>query len=324
MKTRRSLVRATVAACAVGGLSFPLAQAQETFPSRPIHIVVPYPAGGVGDQLVRAIQKPMQEILKQTVVVENRIGAGGTIGTTHVARAAPDGYTLVLGNSGPISVGPQVRKTPYDPAKDLIPVSLIANAPLILAVSADNPAKTVPEFIQQAKVNSWNYGSTGPASLSHLTGEYFNSAAGLKLTHVPYNGGAQMVTAFGGGDLQAAFVTGPDSAAMLQSGKIRYLAVAAPRKVAIAPELPVIAETLPGFVSAVWYGILAPTGVPEPILKTLNSAIAQAVAHPDTQKAFAGRYIELLSGSREDLGALIREETQRWGAEIKRMGLKLD
>ena len=324
MNHRRSLIRATAAAVAASGLSLPIVQAQESFPSRPIHIVVPYPAGGVGDQLVRAIQKPMQEILKQTVVVENRIGAGGTIGTTHVARSAPDGHTLVLGNSGPISVGPQVRKTPYDPIKDLVPVSQIANAPLILAVSANNTATSLPQFIEQAKTQSWNYGSTGPASLSHLTGEYFNTAAGLKLTHVPYNGGAQMVTAFGGGDLQVAFVTGPDSSAMLQSGKIRYLAVAAPKQTPIAPGLPAIAETLPGFVSAVWYGILAPAGVPDNVIKTLNNALVQAVAHPDTQKAFAGRYIELLSGTPEQLGALIRDETKHWGTEIQRMGLKLD
>lgn len=322
-------IRNAILVCAAAGLfGFAMAstvRAEDSFPSKPIKIVVPYPAGGVGDQLARAVQKPMQDFLKQPVIVENLIGAGGVIGSSFVARAPRDGYTLLLGNTGPIAISPQVSKIAYDPLKDFVPISLIAQAPLILAVPAANTAKSVKEFLDQARASgtAWNYGSTGIASLSHLTGEFFNSAAGTRITHVPYNGGAQMVTAFIGGDVQVAFVTGPDSAAMLQSGKIRYLAVASAQKTDIAPDLPTVAEALPGFTSDVWYGILAPAGIPEIAARRLHDAVAHAIAQLEAQKAFSGRYIEVKSSTSAELSERIRSETERWGRVIKAANINL-
>lgn len=298
--------------------------AQEAYPSKPIRIVVPYAAGGSTDQLARAIQVPMQEFLKQPVLVDNKAGAGGTIGTDQVAKAAPDGYTIVFGNSGPNAIVPLMRKIPYDPLKDLRPISTVAITPMILAVPADSPAKTLKEFMTLAKQRDWNFGSVGNGSLSHLTGEHFNAMAGLKLTHIPYNGGAPMMTAFGGGQLQAAFVTGLDGATMLQAKKVKYLAVAAPQRTNIVPGVPAIAEEVPGFRSVAWFGVLAPAGVPDAIAAKLHSAVEYAVSRPEVQKMFADRNIEARASSPEEMARLMRDETAQWGEVVKRSSIKME
>lgn len=319
---RRNALR-TVAATVLSTLAFGAA-AQDAYPSRPIRIVVPYPAGGSADQLARAIQKPMQDFLKQPVIVENKAGAGGTIGTDQVVKSAPDGYTIVFGNSGPNAVVPLMRKIPYDPLKDLRPISTVAITPMILAVSADTPAKTLKEFVALAKQQDWNFGSVGNGSLSHLTGEHFNAMAGLKLTHIPYAGGPPMMTAFGGGQLQAAFVTGLDGAGMLQAGKVKYLAVATPQRTNVVPGLPAIAEEVPGFRSVAWFGVLAPAGVPDAIAAKLNAAVEYAVTRPDVQKLFADRNIETRASKPEEMAKLIRDEMAQWGEVVKRSNIRMD
>ena len=221
MKTR-------IAALLAAAIVAPHAFAQgDGYPNKPIRMIVPYAAGGSTDQLARAIQQSMSETLGQTVIVENKPGAGGTIGTDYVAKAAPDGYTLVFGNTGPNAVVSLMRKVPYDELKDLRPISTVAITPMILAVPADSPAKTLKDFLAYAKKNgnALNVGSVGNGSLSHLTAEYFNEAAGLRMQHIPYNGGAPMMTAFAGGQLQAAFVTGLDGATLVK--EIRKLETSA-------------------------------------------------------------------------------------------------
>ncbi|RYG07851.1 MAG: tripartite tricarboxylate transporter substrate binding protein [Burkholderiales bacterium] len=320
---RRHVLHALAAAALFSTLALG-ALAQEAYPSKPIRMVVPYAAGGSTDQLARAIQVPMQEFLKQPVLVDNKAGAGGTIGTDQVAKAAPDGYTIVFGNSGPNAIVPLMRKIPYDPLKDLRPISTVAITPMILAVPADSPAKTLKEFMALAKQQDWNFGSVGNGSLSHLTGEHFNAMAGLKLTHVPYNGGAPMMTAFGGGQLQAAFVTGLDGATMLQAGKVKYLAVAAPQRTKTVPGLPAIAEEVPGFRSVAWFGILAPAGVPDAIAAKLHSAVEYAVSRPEVQKVFADRNIEARASRPDEMAKLIRDEMAQWGEVVKRSNIKMD
>lgn len=321
----RTAFTAIAATLALAGYPAVQAQPNDIYPSKPIRIVVPYPAGGVADQVARAVQKPMQDFLKQPVVIENIGGAGGVIGTAAVARAPHDGYTLLVGATGPISISAQVSKVPYDVAKDFVPVSLMAHAPLFLAVPAASPAKSVKELIAAAKAagTSWNYGSVGPESLSHLTGELLNATADLRLTHIPYNGGAQMVTAFVAGDLHVAFVTGPESASLVQSGKIRYLAITTAQRSDLAPGLPTVAETVPGFSSDVWYGIVAPAGTPENVTRRLQEAVAFAVAQPETQRPFAGRYIEIKSSTPAELTEKIRAETTRWARVIKTANIDL-
>ncbi|MBC7707584.1 MAG: tripartite tricarboxylate transporter substrate binding protein [Rhodoferax sp.] len=322
---RQTLVQAVVAACWLVGASSAI-WAQDAYPNRAISIIVPYAAGGTTDLLARAIQRPMQEFLKQPVIIENKAGAGGTIGTDQVVKSAPDGYTLVFGNSGPNAIASLMRKIPYDPIKDLRPIATVALTPMILAVPADSPAKTLKEFLVLAKQNSdkWNYGSVGNGSLSHLTGEYFNALTGLKLLHVPYQGGAPMMTAFGGGQLQAAFVTGLDGAGMFQAGRVRYLAVATPQRTSVVPGLPALAEEIPGFRSVAWFGVLAPAGVSDTVINRLNQAVEFAVTRPDVQKMFADRNIEPRAGKPDDLARLIQGEMSQWGDVIKRANIKAD
>ncbi|KQX95839.1 Bug family tripartite tricarboxylate transporter substrate binding protein [Variovorax sp. Root473] len=293
------------------------------FPSRPIRMVVPYPAGGSTDQVARAIQQPLSELLGQPIVIDNKPGAGGTIGVDTVAKAQPDGHTLVFGNTGPNAVVSLLRKVPYDPIKDLKPVSTVAFTPMILAVPVDSPARTLKEFLAYAKAKggALNYGSVGNGSLSHLTGEHFNHMSGLKLLHVPYAGGAPMLAAFAGGQLDAAFVTGLDGAAMLASGKVRYLAVATPAPTDVVPGLSAIAQEVPGFESTAWFGVLAPHGIPADVLARVHAAVVAAVARPEVRKQFAERRVEARSCSSEEMARVIAAEQAHWGAVIRRAGI---
>lgn len=313
-------------ACAAALMSLPAAPVwAQVYPSRPIRVVVPYPAGGSTDQLARAIQLPMQELLGQPVVIDNRSGAGGTIGTDAVVKAAPDGHTLVFGNTGPNAVVSLLRKIPYDPVQDLAPISTVALTPMILAVPVDSPARTLKEFLVYAKREGdrLNYGSVGNGSLSHLTGEHFNDQAGLKLKHIPYSGGAPLLAAFAGGQLQAAFVTGLDGASMLASGKVRYLAVATPQPTDVVPGLPAIAEEVPGFAATAWFGLLAPKAVPADILAKVNAAVVAAVARPEVRKIFIDRRIEPRSSTPQEMEQRIAGEMKHWGEVIRKAGITL-
>ncbi|MDM0066847.1 tripartite tricarboxylate transporter substrate binding protein [Variovorax sp. J31P207] len=323
--SRRSILTAGAAVGYLLWAASPSA-AQDSYPSKPIRIVVPYAAGGSTDQLARAIQQPMQEFLKQPVVIDNKVGAGGAIGTESVVKSAPDGYTLVFGNSGPNSILPLLRKTPYDPLKDLRPISTVAITPMILAVSAGSSAKNLKEFMALAKKSGtdWNFGSVGNGSLSHLTGEYFNALSGLKLQHVPYNGGAPMMTAFAGGQLQAAFVTGLDGAAMVAAGRVKYLAVGTPKRTDVVPGLPAIAEEVPGFRSVAWFGVLAPSGVPDAVAAKLHEAVVFATSRPEVRKMFSDRMIEARSSTPQELDRMIRDEMAQWGEVAKRSNIRLD
>lgn len=322
MRTRPSHLRAMLSFALF--LLAPLASAKE-YPEKPIRLIVPYAAGGSTDQLARIIQKPMSEYLGQPVVVENKPGAGGAIGVDLVAKAAPDGYTLVFGNTGPNAVIQLMRKVPYDPLRDLRPISTVAITPMILAVPADSPAHSMKEFLAYARKQgaSMNIGSVGNGSLSHLTSEYFNEMAGLKMQHVPYNGGAPLMTAFVSGQVQAAFVTGLDGAVMVGSGRVRYLAVATPSRTDVVPGLPAMIDDVPGFKSQAWFGVFAPKGIPPDVEKKLRDAIAKAVAQPDVRKIFIERKVEPRSGSSEDLEKLIRDEVGQWNPVITKFDIHL-
>ena len=327
--TRRAGIAAALAAmtalASLASLAF-TAAAQDAYPNKPIRIVVPYPAGGTTDQLARAIQQPLQELLGQTIVIENKAGAGGTLGTDSVAKAAPDGYTLVFGNSGPSATASLMRKLPYDALKDFRPLSTVVSVPLILAVAAESPHRSVKDFVAWAKTQgtTLNYGSTGIGGSSHLTSEFFNELAGTKFQHIPYAGGAPLVTAFAGGQVHMAFVTGLDGSAMVQAGRIRYLAVASPQRTEVLPGLPAIAEDVPGFSSVVWFGLLAPKAVPDDIAAKLNAAIVKAVARPEVRKLFIDRNVEPRSSTPEQMELVIRAELDKWGPVVKKASIKVE
>ena len=316
---RRLLLAAALAAA----LPF-AAGAQDAWPSKPIRIVVPYPAGGTTDQLARAIQPSLSETLGQTILIDNRAGAAGTLGTEAVVKAAPDGYTFVFGNSGPNGLAGLNRKLPSDTLKDLRPLSTVAIVPRTSALPADSPHKTMKEFIAYARAQgtALNYGSTGNGSISHLTGALLNEMAGLKMQHIPYTGGAPLLTAFAGGQLNAAFVTGLDGAAMVQGGRVRYLAVATPQRTDVLPGVPAIAEDVPGFRSEAWFGVLAPKGLPDDIAARMQAAIVKAVARPEVRKLFAERGVEARSSTPQEFEKMIRDEVAQWGPVVTKADIK--
>jgi len=302
------------------------AQLGENFPSKPIRLVVPYPAGGTTDQVARAIAQPMREILGQTIVIDNKPGAGGVLGADFVAKQPADGYTLLFGNSGPSATASLLKKLPYDIKGDFRPISGVIKVPLILAVPANSPHKTVKEFVDWAKTkgSDLNYGSTGIGGSSHLATEYFNQLAGTQIQHIPYAGGAPMVTAFAGGQIHTAFVTGLDGASMMQAGRIRYLAVASPVRTDVLPGLQAIAEDVPGFSAVVWFGVLAPKQVPDAVAERLTSAIMKSMQRPEIRKFFSDRNVEPYGSTAAELGALIDSEIKQWSPVIKRANIKVE
>jgi len=322
--TRRLLVHATFAG-AVAVLLPGGALAADPYPTKPIRVVVPYAAGGTTDQLARVLQPALSESLGQQLVIDNKPGAGGTIGTEIAVGAPPDGYTLVFGNNGPNALIQLMRPVPYDPINDLRPVALVALTPMFFAVPADSPAKTLQDFIAYAKQQDGklNIGSVGQGSFSHVTAEYFKQLAGLNLVHIPYNGGAPLMSAFAGGQVQAAFVTGLDGAALQRAGKVRYLAIATPQPSPVAPGVPTVAEVLPGFRSYSWFAVFAPKGTPDDIVAKLNAAIVGAVARPDVQKFFAERNVEARSSTPEGLAKIILDDIAQWGPVIKKGNIQM-
>ena len=319
----RKLLRGFVAvlACALSG-----AASAQGYPNRPIRIVVPYPAGGATDQMARIIQQPLAELLGQTIIIDNKAGAGGAIGTDAVAKAAPDGYTLAFGNAGPNSMGPAIKKTPYDPIRDLAPISFVANVPLFLAVHPAMPVNSVKELIDLVRANpgKYNYGSVGIASASHLIGEYFNVVTGLKMTHVPYKGGAPAMLGFIGGEVQVMFMTGLDGLQHARAGRLKVLAIATEKPTDLAPGVATVADTVPGFNGSVWFGLLAPAGTPPEVIARVHDAVAKAVTRPNVRKAFGDLSAEPLANTPEQFARVIAVELAQWTRVVKESGAKFE
>ena len=291
----------------------------------PLKLVVPYSAGGTTDYVARLLQKPLSEILNQTVVVENKPGAAGTIGTDFVAKAAPDGNTIVFGNQGPNAIVPAVRKTPYDPLNDLRPLTTVAFMPLMLLVDAQKGPKTLKDFMQQARKPEarWNYGSSGIGSLAHISGHEFARSARLDMTHVPYQGGGQVMTALIQGDIHGSFVTGLETAAFVKSGKMRYLGAAAAHRMATLPDVPAIGEEVAGFESVLWFAVFAPKGTPDALAERLRNAVVQAVERPEFRKYLADRHAEARASTPEELTRLVRQDMTRWGDAVRKANIPM-
>lgn len=307
--------------CAVCG-----AATAQGYPNRPIRIVVPYPAGGATDQMARIIQQPLAEILGTTIIIDNKAGAGGAIGTEAAARSAPDGYTLVFGNAGPNSMGPAIKKTPYDPIRDLAPISFVGNVPLFLAVHPAMPVNSTRELIDLVRANpgKYNYGSVGISSASHLIGEYFNFVTGLKMTHVPYKGGAPAMVGFIGGEVQVMFMTGLDGLQHARAGRLKVLSIATEKPTDLAPGVPTVAEVVPGFNGSVWFGLLAPAGTPADIIARVQDAVAKAVLRPAVKKAFGDLSVDPVSNTPEQFARVIASELAQWTRVVRESGAKFE
>src|SRR3954462_3964802 len=286
MTTWKKSLRAVVATLALGA-AINDAHAQN-YPSRPITLVIPFAPGGSTSIVGRGVADKMSELLGEKVVVENRPGAGGTLATKAVAKGEPDGYTIMLGYTGTLAIGPSLYKNAgYDPRKDFAPIGLIGNAPNSLVVHPSFPAKTIAELIAYAKANpgTVNFGSAGAGTGSHITGEYFAASAGIKLVHIPYKGTGPALTDLLGGHIPMAFAPIPASHANIAAGTLRGLAVTSTTRSSLLPDVPTIAESaLPGFDASLYYGLAAPAGTPRPIIDKLNKALRDARGSDEVRK----------------------------------------
>ncbi len=320
---RRRLVRAAGAAALALAAAGATAQ---TF-DRPITLVVPFPPGGSNDIVARAVADGLARELKQTVIVENRAGAGGNLGAELVARARPDGHTLLVSAPGPLSINHHLySKQNYEPLRDFAPVSLLVAVPIMLVANPSQPYKTVAEFVAYAKANpgKLSYGSQGNGTTSHLTMELLKSQAGLDIMHVPYRGSAPAATDLMGGVVQVMFDNSPATLPFVKSGRMQALGIAHPKPVAAIGDVSPIGQTLPGFASVAWFGMVAPAGTPEPVLRALNTAVNAALRQPEAQQRFAAVGAEVLGGDTAAMSRFMREEVEKWGRVVRAANVRLD
>ncbi len=300
----------------------------QPYPSRPVTIVNGFPPGGVTDTVLRLLAAKLSDRLGQSVVIDNRAGAAGTIAGTAVARAEPDGHTLLFGVAANLAVAPATMKNaPYDPARAFAAVSEVARGPYIWMVKPEVPARTMQDFIAWAKKNPGrvNYGSPGQGSVHHLAGEMLKQATGIEMIHVPYKGGATAYTAMLGGEIDAMFDGMPVPLPHIKAGKIRALAVTGPKRLTALPDVPTLAEQgVPGLDVHFWWGIVGPIGLPKPVVARLNAEIARALADPDAKATFAKWDIEPSPGTPEAFGAYIAQEAARWKAFLAKSSLKFE
>jgi tripartite-type tricarboxylate transporter receptor subunit TctC len=306
-------------------IAVPLA-AQEGYPSKPVRIVVPYPAGGVADLLPRTVGAKLSEKWKQPVVVENKPGASGNIGMAEGARADPDGYTLVLAPTGNLTVNQFLFKDlPFDVARDFTPVTVLATSPNVLVVHPSVPAKTFRELVAYAKANpgKLNFSSPGSGSGAHLAGELLNVEAGIKAVHVPYKGMAPAVSDLVGGQVQMMFAGISTALPHIRAGKLVALAIASPQRSPQLPDVPTVAESgMAGFDVTSWYGIVVRAGTPPAIVKKLHADMAEALASPDVKEKLAGLGLDPLGNSPDDFQRMIAAESRKWSDIVRKADIK--
>jgi tripartite-type tricarboxylate transporter receptor subunit TctC len=301
------------------------AQAQ-AYPVKPVHLIVPFPPSGGNDVFARLLAQKLGEAWKQQVLVENRPGAGGNIGTEFAAHAAPDGYTLLLGHTGTLAINPALYpKLGYDPERDFVPISLLVSAPLVLVVHPGSGLRSVGDIVTQAraKPGDINYASSGNGTGSHLSGELLQALAGIRLTHVPYKGTSPAITDVIGGQVPMMFSVIPAALPQIRAGRLRAIAVTGAQRMPQMPEVPTVAESgLAEFESTLAYGILAPRGTPETVLKEIHAQIARVTATREFHERIDFEGAVVLQGTPEEFAALIRSQSDKWGKLIKASGIK--
>ena len=300
----------------------------QSYPTRPIRLVVPFPAGGTTDILAREAGERLSATLGQPVVVDNRPGAGGNIGADLVAKSASDGYTLLMATVGTHAINPSLySKMPYDHIKDFAPVVLVAGVPNVLEVTSSLPVNSVADLIKLAKEKpgQLNFASSGNGTSIHLSGELFKSMAGVDMTHVPYKGSAPALVDLVGGQVQLMFDNLPSSLPQIKAGKLRAIAVTSAQRAPALPNVPTIAESgLPGYEASSWFGIVAPAGTPPAVINRINAEINQWLRAPETAEKLLAQGAIAAGGSPEQFAAHIRAETDKWAKVVKASGAKVD
>jgi tripartite-type tricarboxylate transporter receptor subunit TctC len=312
MNTRRKILIATLGI--VGTLLSATSMAQ-AYPTKPIKLVIPFPAGGATDIVGRVVAQQLGVELGQTVVVDNRAGAAGVIGSESVARAAPDGYTILLSTSSTHTIGPILNpKMPYSPTKDFTPIMYLAASPQVVVVPLSSPANTMPELIDYIKKNpgKLNFGSAGTGGIPHLSTERFLAMTGTKMTHVPYKGTALAMPDLMAGRLDLMFDSISVSLPHIRDGKVRALAVTSPKPSSVAPNIPTLSQFVPGYESLTWFGVFGPAGLPTAIQEKLNQALNKAIQNPALLAQFAKLGFDAAGGTPLDFAKKMAEETAMW------------
>ncbi|MDO5290140.1 MAG: tripartite tricarboxylate transporter substrate binding protein [Pseudomonadota bacterium] len=308
------------------------AYAQAAYPAKPVVLVVPQAAGGTNDIVGRLVGQALGEALGASVVVENRPGAGGNIGTQYVARAAKDGHTLLMTISSSQAINPALYKNPgFDPVKDFQPISLVGSVPNVLLAHPSYPARTVADVLAQAKAapGQVRYASAGNGTLNHLLGEMLGSMAGVKLEHVPYKGVAPAMNDVLGGQLPLLFGSLPSALPHIKAGKLRALGVSGPTRSPVIPDVPTIAETVPGYSGLLWVGLFAPMGTPQAVLNRLQEGMAKALAQPEVRHKLEQQGLELAAPADkpvtpEQFAKVLREDIAKWAGIVQASGAKVD
>jgi tripartite-type tricarboxylate transporter receptor subunit TctC len=300
----------------------------QTYPSKPIKLIIPFPAGGATDVLGRTLGQKLSGALGQPVIVENKPGAGGAIGTDVAAKSVADGYTLLLATNSTHVIGPLLNpKTPYHPQNDFTPIVHLANVPNLLLVNNDVPAKNVSQLIAlaKAKPGSLNYASSGNGTIVHLTTELFKAQAGVALTHIPYRGTALAIPDMVGGRVQVLFDSFVSAIPHVRDGKVRAIAITSASRSPQAPDVPTVAESgLPGFESNTWFGLYGPKGLPADLTAKLNAAVNQVLAEKDMQERLAKLGADAVGGSAEQFTAAVMKDTAKWGTLIKERNISAE
>jgi tripartite-type tricarboxylate transporter receptor subunit TctC len=301
--------------------------ADDKYPSRAVTVIVPQAAGGANDAIARVIAQKLSKVMNRPFLIDNRPGAGGNIGSSLVAKARPDGYTLLLTANSMLVINPALYRSPgFDPVKDFEPVALVATAGYLIAAHPSFPANSIKELVTLAKASPGKimYGSAGNGTMNHLIGEMLNKAAGIDLVHVPYRAAAAAATDVVGGQVPLAVVSVSVSLGLVQSGKLKVLGVANEKRVAALPDTPTIGETLKGFGATPWYGLLAPAGTPKAIVSELHAAIQEVLDAKDVQDKLAAQGCEVLKGNPAQFSALIRDDLPKWAKIVSESGASLD
>jgi tripartite-type tricarboxylate transporter receptor subunit TctC len=327
MRIRELSMRVLPAVAALLGLALPAPGLAQGYPSQPVKLVVPFAPGGATDILARTVGQRLAERLGQPVVIENKPGAGTTIGNAQVAQAAPDGYTLLFAPTPFVISQVMYPKLPYDADKAFTPVTLLAVSPFILVAHPSLNATNVAELVALAKssTRTLTFASAGNGTVPHLAGELFKLRTGIDLTHIPYKGGGPAITDLVGGQTQLMFATPIEVMPQVQAGRLKVLATTAPKRLAAQPDVPTIQEAgYPGFEVFAWFGVLAPAGTPKPIVDRLAGELAKVVELPDVSEKLAGQSAQVLLKPAEEFAAFIAAEKSKWEAVVKASGAKID